>query len=769
MEKYLRYKGEFRGKDGSLYRVELHQDSDGPFAVGELRFEADSPLVIEWPRADKLEPIVSSSATLAIESPGDRTFADLYTERVGAIRMDVYRDDALYWSGTLDPEFYEEPYERGALYPVSLTFSDFGLLDRLEYDLDRVQTLEAIVTSALAKSGVNYTRLEQSYISSMLGGQKCSLSSIKVRSDNFIDEEGERSTYKDVLTGILRPLALRMEQRCGLINIYDLNGLHAGDDRCEIYWTGSSSTMSTDKVYSKTTITFSPYYSTDVVAGTPVKYTAAYDVTMFNPNGYYYRADLNSDEFSYYDYFSYYDSFQWNLSHRLAQTIEDGSFTVFISKTGQGFKSIGDYARYAHIEFLEGGKDACDCVASRLVAFDHRTDCNYSANALQIVTCPRQDRYKNDVATPVFIYDAGRIEVTNSSWGESRWRKEFNLRVSLEVLFDSRYNPFGQVEDGWTKYNNNPANMDNITAQTSYLFVPVSIVLYADSGNVYHYENKGRGHSKRTVLDALSKPYACRWVSGKGDNKVCWLEYYDPENVQTGTGIYGWKKNRQNIGRPELEGKGDYVSDAFKRLPEGEYIDFPPEPGRLEISVYPGYIKKQYGDKSAMIYDVTLYEADALWWQLYKAPEVKIVSINKLNAPEELEEGSDIEYKGLLNNNAREDLSIDTVCGTATGYATPTARGLYYNASTGEPLGELTRGGHTDIPERLLLNTVYSQHAERHTVLSGECEMCSDLRIYTEANQGERVFALVGDRQNLLEGTSEAVFCELSPDEYLPI
>lgn len=90
-----------------------------------------------------------STATIQIESPGDRTYEDLYTIDVGKIRMDVYRNNSLYWSGALDPEFYEEPYERARHYVVSLTFSDFGILGRLKYNLSEMQPLHAILVHAL--------------------------------------------------------------------------------------------------------------------------------------------------------------------------------------------------------------------------------------------------------------------------------------------------------------------------------------------------------------------------------------------------------------------------------------------------------------------------------------------------------------------------------------------------------------------------------------------------------------------------------------------
>lgn len=161
MSMHLRYSGTCYSRNNVKWRVDILQANDVPFAnVGELDLSSNDALLIEWPVIDKEEVIVGSSATLNIISPGDRTYEDLYTIISGNIRMDVYCEDSLYWSGTLDPEFYSEPYERLDNYVVTLTFSDFGILDRVSYDLAGAQPLSAIVTRAIAGTNINITGVD---------------------------------------------------------------------------------------------------------------------------------------------------------------------------------------------------------------------------------------------------------------------------------------------------------------------------------------------------------------------------------------------------------------------------------------------------------------------------------------------------------------------------------------------------------------------------------------------------------------------------------
>ena len=175
--------------DVRILRKEALEPSSG---VGELTFSGEEPLLIEWDERSKEDVLCGSTATLKLLSPGDRTYIDLYSVAVGEIRLDVLKDDVLYWSGSLDPEFYEEPYSMLEDYEVSLTFSDFGILERLRFNLAGMHTLRELLDNALERSGINYMRVDEGYISTSLdgGGSVMSLGDLTVRSENFYAEEG---------------------------------------------------------------------------------------------------------------------------------------------------------------------------------------------------------------------------------------------------------------------------------------------------------------------------------------------------------------------------------------------------------------------------------------------------------------------------------------------------------------------------------------------------------------------------------------------------
>ncbi len=191
-----RYSGEFVGVDGTVWRVEIQQ-RDYTGTVGELIFPADEPVTISWEEKGKEEPVQGSIATLSIESPGDRTYIDLYTLEAGYITMRVYRNGTLYWSGCLDPEFYEEPYERADKYDVTLTFTDFGILDRIKWETRDFVSLHDIVTAVLDRACIDTRSARYQLLSTTsLDGVPLSLSDLTVSGTNFLTKRMNRVRFR---------------------------------------------------------------------------------------------------------------------------------------------------------------------------------------------------------------------------------------------------------------------------------------------------------------------------------------------------------------------------------------------------------------------------------------------------------------------------------------------------------------------------------------------------------------------------------------------
>lgn len=747
MSKQLKHMGEFLSRCGVVWRVEILQEASQPFSkVGSLIFEAEEALVIEWKHTDKEEVLCGSTATLQIESPGDRTYEDLYSIEVGQIRMDVYKDGALYWSGALDPEFYEEPYEREAHYVVTLTFSDFGILGRLKYNLSGMQTMHGILIDALQRSTINYGSLDDTTYCTTLfeDGRDANPTTLSVRSENFFDEDGEASTLEDAVIGILQPLALRMIQRCGKVYVYDLNGLHTKGARKRIEWDGDSQTMGVDKVANNVKVNFSPYASGKLIDGS-IEYGGEYAAEMVN---------LTSDRLGYYSYYPDYSD-----EHRQGYDWDYNliNFTIFLNSKGSGLQYLNPSASYAHILPLVGSATECDCIS-----WGFRT----GGHGALTTGWPQLIGNKVGKGEGVSLMKTHRAFIPKLAASDN---KIYYVRVQLEMLLDARYNPFSSTNND----GNENGNYDGFKVWTGWAFVPVAINLYDSEGKaIYHYTNKDITESASIGHLGYCKG---KWEKGEASFGDAWLAYYDPKDLKESAGILGWKTNRHNIGRPDHDSRknttyGTYrgfkIFDSFKEMEDGQYMPYPPDGGYLEIKVYTGVRCFDYGENGTFE-ETKQWDKKGLYdkvrWLLYKAPVVEVVKNNLVFDSAELD---DVEYSGYINKAAKEEINIDTICGTAN-LTCPTAKGIIHRASDNLQIMKLKRAGVTDHPERLLIGTLYSQFANRKTTLTGIAVIDSGgLTAYTEANQGKKVFMMSEESQDVIADDTEAMYTEFNPDEY---
>lgn len=726
---YERYRGSFLGKNGTEWTAVILQESDAAFDnVGELDFPDSNPLEICWQDTSKEDVICGSVATVKVVSPGDRTYEDLYSIEPGNIRLDVYRDEDLYWSGCLDPEFYEEPYSSAANYDVMLTFSDFGILDRLSYTAVGMISFYDIVIDALGRSKVNYTVLDQSLISTYLeSGLRATLDQIKVRSENFYDEEGIALSLAAVIKGILQPLALRIIQRCGTIYIYDLNGLYLNGGERMIEWCSNDQMMGVDKVANNAVVTFSTY--ADETKGQSITYGDNYSEDQSN---------LTSDSPSDGEYYSYYP--QWGIKPEGGGNWDYDyiDFTIFLSDLGAGIAAKHSSTKYFHILPMYGADES-----SGLAIW-------FFTGGHGALTTGWPER-KVMSTRPGYNTEAMRTKkfyVPKISEDEA---KDYYIRISMDLLLDPRYNPFRDASA-----NNEEDNYKNVESNAVNLLVPVKIQLYDSDGTVkYHYSNE-EVYSSDTALEGILWQTKGKWISGAAEYDSCRLHWYDETQLNKGTGILGWKTNRQCTSIPKKN-----IYPSFSEMGAGQYIPYPSEGGYLEVCVY-SWFELSDGQGNSKTDDLI----DLMRWCLMKAPVIEIVKKNKILS---VLESEDVEYSGVLNPNAKDEISLDLICGTME-VPYPNARGLMYDSETDLPIRRLIRAGRCNQAEQLLIGTLYSQFATRKTVLSGTASLDASipsLTYYLDRSQSDKRFMLTEIVERTREAESEIKAVELSADEYI--
>lgn len=881
---YVRYSGAFVAVDGVTWRADIEQLADEPFSpVGSLTFPAEEPLTIEWAEVGKEEVMHGSTATLQIESPGDRTYIDLYTIAVGSIRLRVYRDGVLYWSGSLDPEQYEEPYERFANYDVTLTFTDFGILDRLKYNLIGTQSARAILKNAFERACIGYTAFIN-LLTTNAGGEETELvasdgstlltdtdgrtlcvrdstpaslfDDVYIQSANFCDEDGEWNTLKEVLEGILQPLGAHIQQGTeGRIILFDMNGLATTTDAMErITWSGDSQTLGVDRVANDVKITFSPYVESSVYDG-ELKYDDDYDTQRKEGR----------------DFFTFQNCYKTSSDDKYK------AHYVALSDKGSGLAYVNsDIAKYGLIkQYLGQAENNLVFLCRMMVANEKPLNEIWFDGAASSVTGSKSDsdseraigytdgyplleRTTNGVLyrTKKVFVPAGDAE-RDTDTGESM-QGSTSLKIECPVLLDARYNPFETADDEHENENENYNAVNTQDGDGFVFFIPFTLVLYDADGNaLYHYRNF-QLLEKREIAeydsDRVFGMYRQEWVKGSPNEEgLAYFGYYADDvrgKMRDKSGFSGgFVTNKDTLRFYRYATRTtDPAALEFPKTKkeEGEYIPLPPVEGYLELSVYDGVLaygswnmrevkatltwvaghssahekrrfdvlgksgggnyvipgthditKGRYNDVSTwnvlsegdgsfknpqfsdltpgtIDFNVGLYE----WrnrmnnWRVrhiyYKAPTITAVTGNDL--AEEVE-ADDIEYSGYINKAAEEEISIDTICGTSDDEI-PYGRGLYRDKD-GVAIKEFTRAGHTDHPERLLIGTLMSNFATRHTKITGEADIpASGLRAatpYSERLQGSKKFYLSGATLDLHEGTAVVTIIEVLRDYYTEI
>lgn len=704
---YKRYSGEFLSTEGTRWRVELWQESAAAWTVGELTFPAEEPLVIEWSGKDKLEPVISSAATLKIVSDTDRRFVDLYQVKIGQVRLDVYRENALYWSGMLDTEIYEEPFADKDGYEVTLTFADFAILQRIKYteEMGRFKSLREMINLCLGQTGLQYSTYTER-ITTTAASVSGSLTDVcHVISDNFYDEDGEAMTLREILDEVLRPFALRLIQKGGTITVFDTNALYEDTATLDnINWDSTDSVLGVDKTYNNAELTFSPYMKNTLAE------MAADESDIKDSECTTHRIDTN------------YDDNVPGFDLMLKSGSRSGNMELFGTLGAKLFKIKPIYSGDA------------DCGAAFIA--DRYDGSNYTKLCM-----PNVVNVQNNVTSSVRLTDTPYIHVTPAM------RDEYMLRLQIENCIDVRYNPFEGASDG-----NEEGNYDRFKNNSNYGYIPFQLLLRNAAGQaLYYYDNTAVYNSNSISTYRTGREWK---PAGGADgwDKYSFAAYYqkDTSSRKKDTGWGGWQTNRPIIGYYRKR-----LPSVFDKMFDGEYIPMPPVSGWLELRV--GCALRSFDYKSENTWQTT-QDWNDIHWNLLKRATINVVDKYGLEMDE-----TDVVMRSYVERDAEESLSIDTIIGTLE-TSHPTARGQIF-ASNGATITRFERAGVTDRLERLLLGTVYSQYHGRKRMLSGTARLLRDFSLLSDAAEPGK-YLVIEETQDLGKDQSEVKMVEVGAEEY---
>lgn len=720
------------GVDGQQWQVVLYSDA-WLHSSADVWLDGEEPLTIEWEKKDIAEAVQGSSATLKVISDSDRALIDLYTVKQGGVRLEVYHRAtgsepwALWWCGALDPEFYEEPYESESGYTVELTFTDLGGLDRIEWDKSEIGMVSVwqVVQKALNCGWLPGITADVSLVSLSEGGKSgaAMLDAVGVLGSNFVDEDGEASTLLEVLEAMCVPLGIKVKQRAGKLWLYDLNGL-SGATPSEWAWNGASQTLGTGEVASRVVITFSPYADGEVIDGEVEPDDVMGKVTagdaIYVDNEKEGRVPVSGIGF--------------RIGHTKSPT------------TAPVMRAVGN-AEYFRVDPIYSGSKEAGVVwgyRSDLWSDSQRATWRVNAGVPECVVNGLLGQMVGATVWPdrVEHMRTDTIIEAESNVLPAHSGDDYQLKVSLAMVMDVRYNPY----EGSNVYNEE-GNCDRLANVANFAYIPCHIELLDPSSGavLYHYRNKG-------IFADGYKQESAGWVSGGSSWSECWLAWYDWSDRKAKSGLGGgWQTNKQMIGYFRKD-----LPKTWQKRGEGYFIPYPPTGGVLRVRIGSGLLQFDYG------VEVKRDLFGMLRWAMYK--DLKVEVVDEWGKSLDID---DKEYRGELVSDAKDDLSIDTTCGTL-GEPIPSARGVYRHVSDLSPVTTWQRGGVTDVCERLLINTIYSQMAERRNVLSGDGEIdAGGVQVYSEQNQGAKKFWVTAETIDVQAGECEVELTELRGDDYI--
>lgn len=685
----LRYYGVFGGQEKDTWRIEIWQE--GYSGAQEEVTLSGNPLTITWSHAEKYEALQPSSATLELLSNEDRRFLDMYTVKPGSIRMDVLLNGNTYWSGTLDTELYEEPYYREKNYYVSLTFSDFAILSRKKWSTKGFITLQEVINTCVEAMQVKYSAIE-TYLSTQLGEASTGnlLEQVSVNSMNYFDEDDSAMTLQKVLDSTLQPLAMRIIQKNGKIHIYDINRIHGTFTPETVQWRNANSILSQDKVFNNVKVTFSPYGASTVADAEVDEYTV--------DGGKMYGYTVTPAD------------------------VATPGFNLTVTDQGDGDMVLGTNT-YKYYKI------------------DPRFSGEKGAGIAQLVDWLKPNGSTEHVVEDPILSNYWIAELKNPTF-VSGVSGSYLLKLSVDMLVDSRYNPFEPAGEG---NNEQSPGYFNEIVRIFWQRCQLSVQKDKNSPNPdYIYSNKSIWNTQNLSGNTEWKS----WGSVNPDEEEMSICYYEPDRKNT-PAMGGWKTNKQCI--------GNYYGDLpsiYEKRGTGEFIAFPPIAGWIKFKINNNCRAKNEAGSSVG------GRSMGRFWHLIRSIRIEVVDpVTMQVVPQE-----DEETTAWLNKDAQEELPIDTIVGTME-KPSPVAKGQLFRSSDYSVISTLSRGGITDRVEKLLIGTIYSNYATRHPMLSGDVVLLKNFGVLTDKWIPEKYITLE-ETQDLKKGISTISMVKIDPDNY---
>lgn len=702
MNYQIAYITHFHSLDDTFWEIKI-SINDYKGSPSEISLDGDEPCVIEWQETGKMDVVQSSICTLRVSNEKDRQMVQLLTDRDAIVL--VMRNNMPYWIGRLDDSVYEEPYSYTTAYVTELVFSDFGSLNRFSFELSGKKKVSTIVSDCIHSAipfgyPVNlYTSLLDPNTQQPITLDMLYINAGRFRSDG--DSWGKKTTKREVLEEVLRPLGLHIMQKNGRIYIYDLESLR-DDDTMYNYpvWKGTDAYLRGSETFGWYEVAFEPD-ADETLAETKLNL----DYYMFGDRFFaqYYDEDLEEWDEGYYIIFP---------------------IAAALNSNGRGFKTwsglsssddIGYAWRVWCYDRLNGGRAVLD---NRIVR--------------NIAVAPGNTQ-NTPVAEALFKIETGYLPICPDN-------ADYQMRINLDLLLSPKRNPMEADADWNFDRVNSAVRPTTWKKNLLQVYVPVKLELLDEQGNVLmHYKNAGYAYYPYD-------PGKGQWLSGAASSfGDMLLAYYNDGLEETALG--GWATNRQsmNVARK-------YMPSLYKKREDGEYVPLPPLAGIVRLTVSNCVFSPKPVENQTL-----LNFEDYIRWHLLR--NAKITMVKAKNTYDEID--TDTVFFRNCENTEDDIINETEKAGSWCKGVAPSARGLLFREN-GNVWEKFVKDGRLATLQEHRLKFLYEQTIASQPVISGTAELDTGFCSYKEySTQG--VFFVTSCRQNLHQDTQEVTMARIAP------
>lgn len=664
----VKYFYEFKGLDEVLNKVEILTKEN--CQATEIT-ASESPFILEYPDKNKLDVLQSSGAKIHLISEQIFQFMDLHTDDMQNYLVKFYRDNNLYWIGYLDSELYEEDLSAYPPYPVQFSAADFNILERLKFQNEEnnkftgIYTLIGHLKRCFDKLGLPFQRL---YIGCSTKAEGITLAD----SDTVLNQLYVQSSNFYDEDGEA------MNCREVIESILEPFGLMMVQRDASVYIYDYNTIKAGDAMKCYNFADFS--YEGDVVVN--------FSLGDFSQIGFASTdATLGFEEMI--------NNVNITCSPYMDTTIlkksvqKDNLSRLFATENLTGFK------RYTYLKCLEWSAEEQTIHSYRVYTDDNSNNTIIGTNVKKALS-------ENEKIT-IFSYSINNDYIIATTG-------EYYLNIKLSAYVNAKNNPFDSKEE-----------VDNENAQ----MLEIRCALYfcnMEGQPVAYYTN---------YLAAGNKHEA--WMRKNNFNYDTFSLVFCSNNPLTGNILNTWVTN-SNIrpSRTDIQGYPEEISDKF--YSSGIFIPLK--------NIYDLTLDGDYIMNGILKFEITNWctvraprttnvPDESL---IYSPDKIKDILINNLSVSivdsecREIEK-LDYEFKSYVNKKVATDFKKKELkVVSCNEEMIPVGKGnlLAFRNNRYELQLKFTRGGQTDILERLLMCTIHSNYTAKNRNISVEVNMTNN-------------------------------------------